>query len=213
VRALYAMANGLYLHLEMTPDETFHATSGVEYRLAEAGMNRDGLLRDSVERGRSRRRYKRAAAWVTISAAVVAFLGAACSVASIACAAPFPADTLPLSAIALGLGLLTGMAGVVTRILVRKAAKHSHLELLAANRGNAVAALVSAGLEDGAISEAEFKLILAERSRYADAVAQIRARDRHENVRPPVDTDSLKKELLSQARRELVAEITTKATA
>ena len=81
---------------------------------------------------------------------------------------------------------------------MRKAAKHSHIELLAFSRYDAVAALVSAGLEDGRISESEFHNILDEH-----CLLRKLAEDRGDTSLPS------REEAMDRARHEILAKVGT----
>ena len=128
--------------------------------VASAGMIRNSLTSEALARRRSRKIYKRAASWSTSISASTAVLGAV--VSATICINTRLRATIPLACTSIFLGVLSGAGGLITKFFVRKAAKHSHIELLALSRYDAVAALVSAGLEDGRIPESEFHNILDE---------------------------------------------------
>ena len=168
--------------------------------VASAGMIRNSLTSEALARRRSRKIYKRAASWSTSISASTAVLGAV--VSATICINTRLRATIPLACTSIFLGVLSGAGGLITKFFVRKAAKHSHIELLALSRYDAIAALVSAGLEDGRISESEFHNILDEHDHFNCLLRKL-AEDRGDTSLP------LREEAMDRARHESLAKVGT----
>ena len=133
----------------------FKDKAASQHRFAQAMCIRESVGRDAQDRKRLHKAYKRGAAWLTIIMVVCAVLGAACTAGSILCKTLVKSAVLPLSIGSLSCSIISAVAGTMTRLLVRKATKHGHLEILAIKHGYSIEALISAGLDNGARKKRE----------------------------------------------------------
>jgi cAMP phosphodiesterase len=117
----------------------------------------------------------------------------------------------PLAGVA-GLVGVVG-AGVVSRGLTSKVAKHEDTMVLAESKKNSISELVSKALQDGHISDEEFRLILQEQERYYALKAAIRARhglaprEKKSRKGPSLETREKMKKRLREIREEFGSEV------
>jgi hypothetical protein len=147
-----------------------------QFRLQKIG-ELETFLRSEVE-GRSRlhKKYRRA---VNILDGVCATLGAACVVTSAVGTGLLASGVGFVLGLALEVG--TGVAGLldvagvaVSRRCSAKAARHEAIRILASTKLNTVHSHISKALEDCAISDDEYKLILDEVDKYRAMKEEIR---------------------------------------
>jgi hypothetical protein len=172
-----------------------------QFRLQKIG-ELETFLHSEVE-GRSRRhkKYRRA---LNILDGVGATLGAACVVTSAV------GTSLLASGVGFVLGLArevgTGVAGLldvagvaVSRRCSAKAARHEAIRILASNKLNTVHSHISKALEDCAISNDEYKLILDEVDKYRAMKEEIRKKM---TAGSSVIDEETKNELIKRGREQ-----------
>ena len=122
-------------------------------------------------------------------------------------------STVVAAPAALGLkiaALCWGLASVLCKFgglrLQTKAKKHDEILVLAESKLNTISDHISKALEDHAISDDEFRLIVSEAGKYQDMKTQIRARAFHTHATVKID-EAEKKRLILQGRKEARAEL------
>ena len=122
---------------------------------------------------------------------------------------------LGLEIAAMACGILGVSGKFIGRRLAVKAKKHDNIRMLAESKLNTIADHVSCALIDGKISDEEFRLIIAEVTKYTQLKSEIRAgaRKAHAAVRPPVLDEETKNELIKRGRDQARASFIKKLTA
>ena len=116
---------------------------------------------------------------------------------------------IALEGVALTAGGIALIASLVNKKLLVKLEKHERIMMLAVSKLDTINDLVSKAIDDKIIDHNEFKLILAEKEKYIGMKNTARTNTRNE-VNKPIDSESLKKDFLEKARKELTQELIQK---
>jgi len=112
---------------------------------------------------------------------------------------------------ALSCGILSGGGKFIAFRLALKAKKHDEIRVLADSKLNTIADYVSTALIDGEISDQEFKLVLAEMSKYQQMKKEIRGGIQKAHDAVAIDEET-KNCLIMQGREEARASLIKKLT-
>ena len=137
------------------------AEDGQNYRLQKISEIEKTLIRERDVRKSMYKRYKRG---INITDGVdTALISASVIMAGVGLAVPV---LLPLEISAIVCGTLGVCVKFIRRKLHLKAAKHDQIKTMAVSKLNSISDLVSKALQDGQLSEVEFKTILNELEKY-----------------------------------------------
>ena len=103
---------------------------------------------------------------------------------------------LPLEIAAVVCGGLGMCVKLIRRKLMTKTQKHCNVQTIAESKLNSIKDIVSKALQDGEISEGEFKMVLNEMEKYSELKQEIKTTKNIEI------TDEEKKKLIEQGRME-----------
>jgi len=181
------------------------APPDTSWRLSEISQIREQLRQDSINRSKTRKKYKKFYSAVYGVGALTSTAAGLCTAGSLICLSTGVGSVaaVPLGATALGLGCISGSSSVIMKTISKKLNKHECLETLARNRFDTISGITSQALIDGQFSNEEFKLVLKERDSYQKSVTELRSKGRLESI----DMQNLKNELISQGRKDALREI------
>jgi autonomous glycyl radical cofactor GrcA len=114
-----------------------------------------------------------------------------------------------LECVALTMGGVAIVANFANKKLLKKLEKHEKIMTLAISKLNTICDLVSKAIEDKIVDQQEFKLILSEYEKYIELKNTIRKDVRNE-LSQTINVDSLKKDFLEKARKDLTQELIQK---
>lgn len=145
----------------------------IDYRLSEIARLRDYLERESRERTNVYRKYNKAIRVLDgidlCSAGISVAMGCATTAMLVSVVGS------AVNPILLGCSAAAGLLGAATKVSTRnKAQKHDQIRQLADAKFNSISVLVSKALEDGCVSQEQFKGIVDEFARYNDLKTEIR---------------------------------------
>ena len=193
--------------VELPVEKTVEKTE--DYRLREISALKHKLENEVEIRKTIRNKYKRAINILSGIQSGLATVGIVMSGTSAGLL--LTVVGVPVS---LGLGIAGGICGAVAVAskfintkLLKKAEKHDEIRMLAMAKLNSVANKVSSALEDGNISDEEFKLIMEEMDKYQQMKTDIKNIKNIINIRKPVKfevSDEEKKILREQIKSDML---------
>ena len=164
----------VYPHLEN--NEFDGPPNKTDYRLTEISRLQDKLIAEGRTRSGVLKKYNRAinvldGLDMASSATALVLGGVGTGLLATVVATPIVPVIMGVAATC---GLLSTGVKIATRKLRVKAQKHDQIRMLAEHKHNSVVELVSKALEDGAISQSEFRAVVSEIKRYNTLKDEIR---------------------------------------
>ena len=164
---------------------------GQNYRLQKISKIERTLINERDMRKSLYKKYKRS---INITDGVdTGLISASVILASLGITVPL---MLPLEIIAIVCGCMGVCVKLVRRKLMSKTQKHYEIKTLGESKLNSIKDLISKALQDGQISESEFKMVLNEMEKYSELKQEIKTTKNIEI------TDEEKKKLIEQGRME-----------
>ena len=164
---------------------------GQNYRLQKISEIERTLINERDMRKSLYKKYKRS---INITDGVdTGLISASVILASVGITVPL---MLPLEIIAIVCGCLGVCVKLVRRKLMSKTQKHYEIKTLGESKLNSIKDLISKALQDGQISESEFKMVLNEMEKYSELKQEIKTTKNIEI------TDEEKKKIIEQGRME-----------
>ena len=164
---------------------------GQNYRLQKISEIERTLINERDMRKSLYKKYKRS---INITDGVdTGLISASVILASVGITVPI---MLPLEIAAVVCGGLGMFVKLIRRKLMTKTQKHCNVQTIAESKLNSIKDIVSKALQDGEISEGEFKMVLNEMEKYSELKQEIKTTKNIEI------TDEEKKKLIEQGRME-----------
>ena len=164
---------------------------GQNYRLQKISEIERTLINERDMRKSLYKKYKRS---INITDGVdTGLIPASVILASVGITVPI---MLPLEIAAVVCGGLGMCVKLIRRKLMTKTQKHCNVQTIAESKLNSIKDIVSKALQDGEISEGEFKMVLNEMEKYSELKQEIKTTKNIEI------TDEEKKKLIEQGRIE-----------
>ena len=164
---------------------------GQNYRLQKISEIERTLINERDMRKSLYKKYKRS---INITDGVdTGLISASVIMAGVGLTVPL---MLPLEIIAIVCGCMGVCVKLVRRKLMSKTQKHYEIKTLGESKLNSIKDLISKALQDGEISEGEFKMVLNEMEKYSELKQEIKTTKNIEI------TDGEKKKLIEQGRME-----------
>ena len=164
---------------------------GQNYRLQKISEIERTLINERDMRKSLYKKYKRS---INITDGVdTGLISASVILASVGITVPI---MLPLEIAAVVCGGLGMCVKLIRRKLMTKTQKHCNVQTIAESKLNSIKDIVSKALQDGEISEGEFKMVLNEMEKYSELKQEIKTTKNIEI------TDEEKKKLIEQGRME-----------
>ena len=164
---------------------------GQNYRLQKISEIERTLINERDMRKSLYKKYKRS---INITDGVdTGLISASVILAGVGITVPI---MLPLEIAAVVCGCMGVCVKLVRRKLMSKTQKHYEIKTLGESKLNSIKDLISKALQDGQISESEFKMVLNEMEKYSELKQEIRTTKNIEI------TDEEKKKLIEQGRME-----------
>ena len=164
---------------------------GQNYRLQKISEIERTLINERDMRKSLYKKYKRS---INITDGVdTGLISASVIMAGVGLTVPL---MLPLEIIAIVCGCMGVCVKLVRRKLMSKTQKHYEIKTLGESKLNSIKDLISKALQDGEISEGEFKMVLNEMEKYSELKQEIKTTKNIEI------TDEEKKKLIEQGRME-----------
>ena len=164
---------------------------GQNYRLQKISEIERTLI---IERDMRKSLYKKYKRSINITDGVdTGLISASVILASVGITVPI---MLPLEIAAVVCGGLGMCVKLIRRKLMTKTQKHCNVQTIAESKLNSIKDIVSKALQDGEISEGEFKMVLNEMEKYSELKQEIKTTKNIEI------TDEEKKKLIEQGRME-----------
>ena len=164
---------------------------GQNYRLQKISEIERTLINERDMRKSLYKKYKRS---INITDGVdTGLISASVILASVGITVPI---MLPLEIAAVVCGGLGMCVRLIRRKLMTKTQKHCNVQTIAESKLNSIKDIVSKALQDGEISEGEFKMVLNEMEKYSELKQEIKTTKNIEI------TDEEKKKLIEQGRME-----------
>ena len=164
---------------------------GQNYRLQKISEIERTLINERDMRKSLYKKYKRS---INITDGVdTGLISASVILASVGITVPI---MLPLEIAAVVCGGLGMCVKLIRRKLMTKTQKHCNVQTIAESKLNSIKDIVSKALQDGEISEGEFKMVLNEMEKYSELKQEIKTTKNIEI------TDEEKKKLIKQGRME-----------
>ena len=169
------------------------------YRLEHISEIQKQLQLERYKREQLAKKYKKASASINVvdNILVVSSLGmgaAGIGLLSTIIAAPL---TIALEGASVCVGLLSVIGSHVVKKLNKKAEKHNNIMVLADSKINTISSHISKALNDGEISDDEFKLILDELDKFNQMKKEIRLK-----ITAELDAET-KQSLIDQGRQQM----------
>ena len=169
------------------------------YRLEHISEIQKQLQLERYKREQLAKKYKKASASINVvdNILVVSSLGmgaAGIGLLSTIIAAPL---TIALEGASVCVGLLSVIGSHVVKKLNKKAEKHNNIKVLADSKINTISSHISKALNDGEISDDEFKLILDELDKFNQMKKEIRLK-----ITAELDAET-KQSLIDQGRQQM----------
>ena len=164
---------------------------GQNYRLQKISEIERTLINERDMRKSLYKKYKRS---INITDGVdTGLISASVILASVGITVPI---MLPLEIAAVVCGGLGMCVKLIRRKLMTKTQKHCNVQTIAESKLNSIKDIVSKALQDGEISEGEFKMVLNEMEKYSELKQETKTTKNIEI------TDEEKKKLIEQGRME-----------
>ena len=164
---------------------------GQNYRLQKISEIERTLINERDMRKSLYKKYKRS---INITDGVdTGLISASVILASVGITVPI---MLPLEIAAVVCGGLGMCVKLIRRKLMTKTQKHCNVQTIAESKLNSIKDIVSKALQDGEISEGEFKMVLNEMEKYSELKQEIKTTKNIEI------TNEEKKKLIEQGRME-----------
>ena len=164
---------------------------GQNYRLQKISEIERTLINERDMRKSLYKKYKRS---INITDGVdTGLISASVILAGVGITVPI---MLPLEIAAVVCGGLGMCVKLIRRKLMTKTQKHCNVQTIAESKLNSIKDIVSKALQDGEISEGEFKMVLNEMEKYSELKQEIKTTKNIEI------TDEEKKKLIEQGRME-----------
>ena len=164
---------------------------GQNYRLQKISEIERTLINERDMRKSLYKKYKRS---INITDGVdTGLISASVILASVGITVPI---MFPLEIAAVVCGGLGMCVKLIRRKLMTKTQKHCNVQTIAESKLNSIKDIVSKALQDGEISEGEFKMVLNEMEKYSELKQEIKTTKNIEI------TDEEKKKLIEQGRME-----------
>ena len=164
---------------------------GQNYRLQKISEIERTLINERDIRKSLYKKYKRG---INITDGVdTGLISASVILASVGITVPI---MLPLEIAAVVCGGLGMCVKLIRRKLMTKTQKHCNVQTIAESKLNSIKDIVSKALQDGEISEGEFKMVLNEMEKYSELKQEIKTTKNIEI------TDEEKKKLIEQGQME-----------
>ena len=164
---------------------------GQNYRLQKISEIERTLINERDMRKSLYKKYKRG---INITDGVDSgLISASVILASVGITVPI---MLPLEIAAVVCGGLGMCVKLIRRKLMTKTQKHCNVQTIAESKLNSIKDIVSKALQDGEISEGEFKMVLNEMEKYSELKQEIKTTKNIEI------TDEEKKKIIEQGRME-----------
>ena len=164
---------------------------GQNYRLQKISEIERTLINERDMRKSLYKKYKRG---INITDGVdTGLISASVILASVGITVPI---MLPLEIAAVVCGGLGMCVKLIRRKLMTKTQKHCNVQTIAESKLNSIKDIVSKALQDGEISEGEFKMVLNEMEKYSELKQEIKTTKNIEI------TDEEKKKIIEQGRME-----------
>ena len=142
---------------------------GQNYRLQKISEIERTLINERDMRKSLYKKYKRS---INITDGVdTGLISASVILASVGITVPL---MLPLEIIAIVCGCMGVCVKLVRRKLMSKTQKHYEIKTLGESKLNSIKDLISKALQDGQISESEFKMVLNEMEKYSELKQEIK---------------------------------------
>lgn len=174
-----------------------------QFRLSEISRLKTYLETEAKDRDHLRKKYSRGVTVITIVDGVATVAGMGLGVAGVGLLTTVIAAPLVvgLEAAALACGACGIAAKFIGGRFAAKAQKHNEIRVLALTKANTIATHVSKALNDGEVSDAEFRLIVDEVAKYEDLKATVRAAGRAAHAAVTLD-EKTKNALIQRGRDE-----------
>ena len=164
---------------------------GQNYRLQKISEIERTLINERDMRKSLYKKYKRS---INITDGVdTGLISASVILAGVGITVPI---MLPLEIAAVVCGCMGVCVKLVRRKLMSKTQKHYEIKTLGESKLNSIKDLISKALQDGQISESEFKMVLNEMEKYSELKQEIKTTKNIEI------TDEEKKKIIEQGRME-----------
>ena len=164
---------------------------GQNYRLQKISEIERTLINERDMRKSLYKKYKRS---INITDGVdTGLISASVILAGVGLTVPL---MLPLEIIVIVCGCMGVCVKLVRRKLMSKTQKHYEIKTLGESKLNSIKDLISKALQDGQISESEFKMVLNEMEKYSELKQEIKTTKNIEI------TDEEKKKIIEQGRME-----------
>ena len=171
---------------------------GQNYRLQKISEIEKQLIKERDARKALYKKHKRG---INITNGVdTTLISAGLVIAGVGLAAPF---LLPFEIAAIVFGTVGVSIKIIRRKLMSKAQKHYEIKTIGESKLNSIKNLISKALNDGQISEQEFKTVLDELDRYNDL------KDKTHSKQSGL-SDSEKKQLIAKGREQALSVIQKK---
>ena len=175
---------------------------GQNYRLQKISEIEKTLISERDIRKGLYKKYKR---WINFTDGVdTTLISSSIIIAGVGITTPI---LLPLEVIAAVCGTLGVCVKLIRRRLTTKSQKHYEIKTMAKSKLNTIKDLISKALNDGQISEGEFKLILDELEKYNNLKDEIHSKNNDNKNRI---SDSEKKKLIEEGKAQAMNEIKKK---
>lgn len=115
--------------------------------------------------------------------------------------------SVPLAGVAGLLGFMSAAATLARKKLIKETTKHEKTVSLAEAKHRSISRLVSKGLRDTSISDAEFASIMSEVEQYYDLKAKLRQKKSRSTV-SKVDGATFREEIKKEFQKKLVSLLT-----
>ena len=175
---------------------------GQNYRLQKISEIEKILITERDFRKGLYKKYKR---WINFTDGVdTTLISSSIIIAGVGITTPI---LLPLEVIAAVCGTLGVCVKFIRRRLSTKSQKHYEIKTMAKSKLNTIKDLISKALNDGQISEGEFKLILDELEKYNNLKDEIHSKNNDNKNRI---SDQEKKKLIEEGKAQAMNEIKKK---
>lgn len=183
-----------------------------KFRITHIADVKKELEKDLESYSRTRRKY--AAAFkhtnnIDSFGNVITVAGGAVSLGLLGTGIGLPIS-LAVGSVSLAIGGVTAVASFLSKRFVKKLEKHDKISELAGSKLSSINHIVSKAMDDGKISDSEFKLVLDDFEEYKKEKRAIQENARQANN--PQDMEEIKKKFTEIGKQMAKKEITDKLT-
>jgi hypothetical protein len=150
-----------------------------EYRMSKVNAVSKFLEKEIEDRQRLYKNYKRGYNILHSINTTASLISLGTGIGGIA-TLPVPLAPVILGSLAIGSGFVAASSSIGNKILLKKLEKHEQIMTLAQSKLNSISNILSKALNDSAIDEREFELIVQEYEKYLELKNAIRNTTRTE---------------------------------